>query len=324
MPASFLSKALEPRRCSGSSHLRIVHSGSPSPSPEPGTTQGPMRLVGSESDQWTGLAWLTAPKNGQDLCYQPHFPVEGMVQRRSVTCSQSHSKWGVLPGGNQPLCLCFPARLSPLNRWSSPCPLFTSVFTLCVSPVTGWPPRRVGLSFCPHGAPSVGRSQISTQGSQRGAGMRCKQERPLLSHAGWDGFSWMMGTAWAGLRGRAIVTCRSVILLPVTGSLLYTIKGLYSLRPLKSRVQGGLQEWLDWGIQHCLPGPIQLSPLLMSWQDVQYDPGLVTKGQTGQSKRTKIRSFTLDELSYLSIPGPVTGRGGVGILCLPSSIRACP
>lgn len=191
-------------------------------------------------------------------------------------------------------------------------PFFTSVFTPCVSPVTGWPPRRVGLSFCPHGAPSVGRSQISTQGSQRGAGMRCKQERPLLSHAGWDGFSWMMGTAWAGLRGRAIVTCRSVILLPVTGSLLYTIKGLYSLRPLKSRVQGRLQEWLDWGIQHCLPGPIQLSPLLMSWQDVQYDPGLVTKGQTGQSKRTKIRSFTLDELSYLSIPGPVTGRGWGG------------
>lgn len=136
--------------------------------------------------------------------------------------------------------------------------------------------------------------------------------RMSWSHAGWDGFSWMMGTAWAGLRGRAIVTCRSVILLPVTGSLLYTIKGLYSLRPLKSRVQGGLQEWLDWGIQHCLPGPIQLSPLLMSWQDVQYDPELITKGQTGQSKRTKTRSFTLDELSYLSIPGPVTGRGGGG------------
>ena len=134
--------------------------------------------------------------------------------------------------------------------------------------------------------------------------------RMSWSHAGWDAFSWMMGTAWAGLRGRAIVTCRSVILLPVTGSLLYTIKGLYSLRPLKSRVQGRLQEWLDWGIQHCLPGPIQLSPLLMSWQDVQYDPELITKGQTGQSKRTKIRSFTLDELSYLSIPGPVTGRGG--------------
>ena len=70
-------------------------------------------------------------------------------------------------------------------------------------------------------------------------GMGSPPSRSQGSQAGCGGFSGWCGDSQAGCpEARTTVTCGSVMLLQVTSSLLYTIKGIYSLMSLKSQGPG--------------------------------------------------------------------------------------